>query len=176
MIKNLMHSLSVNKTKALAFSGVVIAMYAAIMFITQSFAFLAYQIRIATSLYALSYFFPFLIIPLGLANSLSNILGGLGIWDIAGGFIVGIVTSGAVYLVRKYRLPMLLVIPIIILGPGCIVPLWLSPILGIPYSALLTSIGIGQIIPAILGYVMLKALERLGINAHENHGEKDTAE
>jgi hypothetical protein len=154
-------------SKKIALSGMIIAIYAVTMYLTQSFAFGMYQIRIATSLYALSYSFPFLIIPLGLANSLSNLLGGLGLPDIAGGFIVGIVTSAAIYGIRRFRLPKLLVVPVIILGPGLIVPVWLSPILQIPYPALVLSICIGQVLPGIAGYVMLRVLPVNRSGLHE---------
>jgi len=126
------------------------------MFVTQAFAFGAYQIRIATALYSLSYVFPFLVLPLALANGLGNSLGGFGILDLAGGFIVGIITSGTVYLTRRFKLPMILIIPTIILGPALIVPIWLSRLLGIPYIMLVLSIGIGQVTPAILGYILIK--------------------
>ena len=149
------------KTKILCISAVITALYVTVMYLTQSFAFGSYQIRIATSLYSLSYFFPFLIVPLGLANLFGNVIGGLGILDLVGGFAVGIVTSGGVYLVRKFRLPDLLVILIIILGPGLIVPVWLSYILEIPYFVLVISLCIGQIIPAVTGYLLIKILVKI---------------
>ena len=148
--------------KILCISAVAIALYAAVMFFTQTFAFGAYQIRIATGLYSLSYFFPFLVVPLGLANSVSNILlGGLGILDIIGGALVGFITSGGVYFVRKFRLNDLLVIPVIILGPGLIVPVWLSYILGLPYYMLAVSLCIGQILPAATGYLLVKIFAKI---------------
>ena len=55
---------NMNKVQKLTFSAMVIALYVVILSFTQSFSFGAYQIRIATSLYALSYLFPFLVIPL----------------------------------------------------------------------------------------------------------------
>ena len=149
-----------NKTKTVIFSGLTIAMYVTIMYFTQEFAFGAYQIRIATCLYSLSYLFPFLIVPLGLANFLSNFLGGLGLVDILGGTLVGIVTSGLVHLVHRFRLPTFFIIPIIIFGPGLIVPIWLSPITGIPYPVLVFSLSVGQTLPAILGYTLVKILEK----------------
>ena len=156
-----------SKTKIICISGIVMAMYIAIMFATQGFAFGAYQIRIATALYALSYLFPFLVLPLALANAISNAAGPMGILDIVGGFIIGIITSGAVYLVRRFSLPMTLVIPIIILAPALVVPIWLSRILVIPYTVLVVNIAIGQIIPAIVGYLLIKALsahtKRMGL-------------
>ena len=152
-----------NKTTALTFSAIIMAMYIVIMYTTQSFAFGAYQIRVATCLYALAYLFPFLIVPLGLANSLSNVLGGLGILDIVGGFAVGIAAAGCAGLIRAFNLPKELVIPVIILAPGLIVPLWLSPITGIPYWPLVLSLCIGQTVPAVLGYLLIRLLPKAGI-------------
>ena len=149
-----------SKTSKLTISALVMAMYIAIMLATQSFAFGAYQVRVATGLYALAYVFPFLVVPLGLANSLSNLIGGLGILDIVGGFGVGIVTAGGAYLLGAARLPKGLVIPVIIAGPGFIVPLWLSPITGIPYLPLVASLCIGQTLPGILGYVLIRLLAK----------------
>ena len=148
-----------NKTKKLCISGVIMAMYIAIMFATQGFAFGAYQIRIATALYALSYTFPFLVIPLALANTLANSMGPMGVLDMVGGFIIGIITSGGVYLVRRFNLPMILVIPVIILAPALVVPIWLSYILNIPYTALVISLAIGQTLPAIVGYMLIKIFD-----------------
>lgn len=66
-------------TQKVAISGLVMAVYLVIMSLTQGFAFGQYQIRLATSLYALSAIYPFLIVPLGLSNLLANtLMGGLG--------------------------------------------------------------------------------------------------
>ena len=152
---------NISKTKKLCISGIVIAMYVIIMFFTQHFAFLQFQIRIATALYSLSYIFPFLIVPIGLANALSNfMMGGLGPPDVIGGFIAGIVISSAVYLIRRFKLPMILIIPTIILGNGLIVPIWLSYLIGVPYFVLAISISIGQIPSGITAYLLIKLLDR----------------
>ena len=45
---------NMSKVQKLTFSAMVIALYVVILYFTQSFSFGAYQIRIATSLYALS--------------------------------------------------------------------------------------------------------------------------
>ena len=152
------------KTRILCISAIIAAIYVVVMYFTQSFAFGAYQIRIATCLYSMSYFFPFLILPLGFANLLSNFLfGGLGMLDIIGGALVGFVTGGGVYLVKRFRLSDLFVIPIIIFAPGLIVPIWISYILELPYVALAVSICIGQIIPAVAGYFLIKTLSKIKI-------------
>ena len=49
-----------DRVQKMTFSAMVIALYVTVLYFTQSFSFGAYQIRIATALYALSYLFPFL--------------------------------------------------------------------------------------------------------------------
>ncbi|MBE6049108.1 MAG: QueT transporter family protein [Clostridium sp.] len=149
------------KNKQLVISGLVIALYTVVMIVTQGFAFGAVQIRIATTLYALAYIFPFLVLPLGLANVLSNmLLGGLGAADIIGGGLVGILTSLLVYGVRKYKLNInLTAIPIVFI-PGLIVPIWLCVILKIPYLPLAFSLCLGQVVPAALGTALIKILQK----------------
>ncbi len=153
---------NMSKTQKMTFSAMVIAIYVVIMFFTQSFAFGAYQIRIATAMYALSYLFPFLVVPLGLANFISNmVMGGMGIFDIVGGCIVGMVTSGLIVQIRRLNLNKWLMILPIILVPGLGVATWLSYLLNMPYSALALSLCIGQITPAICGVILVKALEKV---------------
>ncbi len=156
-----MQPINMSKTKKIAFSGIVTALYVIIMYFTASFAFGAYQIRIATALYALSYAFPFLVLPLAIANMLSNILNGQ-ILDILGGFIVGLLTSGLIASLKmiKNKWGAVLIIPIIVLLPGFIVPIWLTYILGVPYWALVASLLIGQVIPAVIGYIIISIIIR----------------
>jgi len=135
-------------------------MYIAVMFVTQSFSFLAIQFRVATTLYSLGYIFPFLIAPIGFANALSNLLmGGLGVLDVVGGFLAGVIVSALSYLVRRYKLPTLLIVPIIMFGNGLIVPIWLSYLLGIPYLMLVVSVSLGQIPSAIAAYILITILD-----------------
>lgn len=147
-------------TQKLTISALVIALYVVIMMFTQSFAFGQYQIRIATSLYSLSAIFPFLVIPLGLSNFISNtVMGGLGPLDMLGGTLVGIITSYVIVLIKKNNLPNYLVALAITLIPGLCVPIWLSLLLNIPYLVLATSLLIGQVIPGIVGAIIVTALE-----------------
>ena len=128
-----MENQTFTNVRKLTTSGIVIALYVVILFMTQSFSFGAYQIRIVTSLYALSYLFPFLVIPLGLANFIANMLGGFGIIDMVGGFIVGIVTSGIVMLIknstcRVYDLFPITLVPALVSHYGC--HLWSTCLMG----------------------------------------------
>ena len=147
-------------TKKLTVSALIISLYVVIMLGTQWFAFGQFQVRIATSIYALSYIYPFLIIPMGIANLLSNtFMGGLGVLDMLGGALVGIITSSLIYFIRKYNLnEWLIAIPIVFI-PGLLVPIWLSYLLHVPYLPLAISLCIGQIIPSILGVLLVKKLK-----------------
>ena len=92
-------------TRKLTISAMVVSLYIVVLYVTQSVSFGAYQIRIATSLYALAYAFPFLVIPMGIGNLISNFLfGGLGILDMMGGFGVGVLTTGIIVGMRKLGL------------------------------------------------------------------------
>jgi uncharacterized membrane protein len=142
-------------------SGLVIALYVIVMFLTQSFAFGQYQVRIATSIYGLAAIYPFLVVPLGIANFLSNtLMGGLGILDMVGGFFVGLLTAYFCHALRKVNV-YLVGLPILIIPTLC-VPIWLSYLLNIPYIALVISVGIGQIIPAVAAVLLIKYLEKRG--------------
>ncbi len=145
--------------RRLAASGLVMAIYVIVMYFTQSFAFGQYQIRIATGIYALAAIHPFLIIPLGLANSLSNFLfGQFFLPDVLGGLIAGILTSAACYFLRKIS-KYLVAVPILLI-PSLVVPAFISSVIQVPYTALAISIGIGQILPGIVGVILLTYLEK----------------
>ena len=157
---------NMSKMQKLTLSAMVIALYITVLYYTQSFSFGAYQIRIATALYALSYLFPFLVIPLGLANFIANMLfGGLGLLDMCGGFLVGIVTTALIAGIRKLNLNRWLIVFPILLVPGLGVSIWLSYLLEMPYLPLATSLCIGQAIPAICGVLLVKVLERIHIGS-----------
>ncbi len=152
---------NMSNVQKLTFSAMVIAIYVVIVFCTQGFSFGAYQIRIATALYALSYLFPFLVLPLGLANLLSNLIGGMGLLDLIGGFIVGILTAACGVVIRKQKWnKWLLALPIIFI-PGLGVATWLSYILKMPYGLMALNLCIGQLIPGICGALLVKVLERV---------------
>lgn len=148
-----------SKVRRITISAIVIAAYVVVMFFTQSFAFGAYQIRIATSIYALASIYPFLIVPLGLANFLSNtLMGGLGLPDMIGGFIVGILTASSCYYLRKINI-YLVALPVLVV-PTILVPIWLSYLIHVPYLILVVNIGLGQIIPSVVGVLIVKYLEK----------------
>ncbi|MBS4914208.1 MAG: QueT transporter family protein [Veillonella sp.] len=170
-------------TKKLTVSGLCLALYIVVMLITQGFAFGQYQVRIATALYGLASLFPFTVIVFGLANLISNfIMGGLGPIDAIGGCIVGLVTTGGIVIGKRLGFGNWIVIPFIALVPSLVVPLWLAPLLDLPYALLVTSLLVGQSISAVFSYFLVNALERvMGLKTVETSGvskatEADVAE
>lgn len=155
-----MNNEKMNQVQKLTLSAMVIALYVVILYFTQSFSFGAYQIRIATSLYALSYIFPFLVFPLGLANFIANMLfGGFGIADMLGGCLVGMATTVSVVAIRKLKWNRCLIALPIILVPGLGVATYLCLFLNLPYGALAMSLCIGQTMPAVVGVLLVQSLE-----------------
>ena len=152
---------NMSKVQKLTVSAMVMALYVVVLYFTQSFSFGAYQIRIATALYALAYLFPFLVLPLGFANFIANFLfGGLGLLDWFGGCSVGIIVTAIIVLIRRKGWSRWLMILPIILVPGLGVPSYLSYLLHVPYSVLATSLCIGQSVPAVCGVVLVNVLQR----------------
>lgn len=152
---------NMSKVQKLTVSAMVMALYVVVLYFTQSFSFGAYQIRIATALYALAYLFPFLVLPLGFANFIANFLfGGLGLLDWFGGCFVGIIVTAIIVLIRRKGWGRWLMILPIILVPGLGVPSYLSYLLHVPYSVLATSLCIGQSVPAVCGVVLVNVLQR----------------
>ena len=156
-----MVKVNMSKVQKLTVSAMVMALYVVVLYFTQSFSFGAYQIRIATALYALAYLFPFLVLPLGFANFIANFLfGGLGLLDWFGGCFVGIIVTAIIVLIRRKGWSRWLMILPIILVPGLGVPSYLSYLLHVPYSVLATSLCIGQSVPAVCGVVLVNVLQR----------------
>jgi uncharacterized membrane protein len=153
---------NLNRTKKLTVSAAVMALYVVLMYLTQSFSFGQYQVRIATALYALAYLFPFLTVPLGLANLLSNLLmGGFGFFDVFGGGLAGILTAGCCALLGKYRVNRWLVALPVALIPALLVSAWLSYLLALPYVAMAASLLVGQAIAGLVGALLVRALWKI---------------
>ena len=160
-----------SRMQKMTFSAMMMAIYIVVLYLTQSFSFGAYQIRIATSLYALSYLFPFLVFPLGFANLISNMLfGGFGIADMIGGCLVGILTTASIVLIRKKGCNRTFIAVPIVLIPGLGVAVYLFYFLNIPYWLMALNLCIGQLIPAVVGVVLVKVLERVWHPVHSASG------
>ena len=153
---------NMDKTRKLCFSGAVMAIYIVLMYLTQSFAFGQYQVRIATAIYSTAYLFSFLAVPLALANLLSNLLmGGFGFFDIVGGGLVGLLTAGCCAWLGKKRLSVALTALPVTLIPALGVASWLSYLLGTPYWVMALSLLVGQFISGIAGVLLTSALKKI---------------
>ncbi len=153
---------NLSKTQKLCFSGAVMAIYILLMYLTQSFAFGQYQVRIATAIYSVAYLFEFLVVPLALANLLSNLLmGGFGFFDIVGGGLVGLLTAGCCAWLGKHRLSRSLTAVPIALIPALGVASWLSYLLSVPYWVMAGSLMVGQLIAGIAGALLTGALWKI---------------
>lgn len=148
-------------TKKLTTSAIYIALYVILMFFNQAFAFGAVQVRVATALYGLVWVFPFLIVPSALANMLSNTLyGGLGIIDILGGALVGLLTALAIYTLKRIGAPQWTVFFPVTLIPGIVVPLYLHSLIHVPVLPLMASLLVGQAICGIVSIALVSAMEK----------------
>ncbi len=151
------------RSRKFVFSAMCMALYIVTMAMTQSFAFGPYQIRIATAVYGLCALYPFLMVPLSLANVISNgLMGGLGILDMVGGFCVGMVTTGLIVWGKKYGLGNWIIGAAVTLAPGLMVPMWLCVIFDLPYWVLASSLLVGQCVCGAVSMIWVSALERVG--------------
>jgi uncharacterized membrane protein len=148
-------------TQKLTLSALCMSLYLVVMLCTQSFAFGQYQVRIATALYGLSAIFPFLIVPFGLVNMVSNaVMGGLGPLDMLGGTAVGILTTALIVFGKKRGWGNWIILVSTTFIPGLGVPLWLSYLLQVPYLVLVSTVIVGQAISGVAGMLLVNALER----------------
>ena len=141
-----------NTTQKLVLSAIMMALYIAILFVSQAISFGAVQ----------TYIFPFLVFPISLANAIANSFGGLGLIDVVGGFCASFLTTGSIYLIRKAKLSSWFIILPILLVPALVVPIWLSALLKLPYFALVINLLLGQLVPSILGAVLVRELAKRG--------------
>ena len=149
------------QTQKVTIAGIAIALYIVMMMCTQTFAFGQYQVRIATAMYGLSAIFPFLIVPFGVANVISNtLMGGLGPLDMIGGGIVGILTTSVIVLAKRFGCGNWCILLAITLIPGLGVPVWLSIILDLPYWLLASTVVVGQFVCGLAGMALVTALEK----------------
>ena len=140
-------------SKKITFGGIIMALYIVLTGTFASLSFGAIQIRIANVLYGLALPFPFLVAPLTLSVVLSNLIfGGLGLVDIVCGSLTTFITT---YLISKCKKPVL-VIPIIVFGIGAGISLYLSKLIHVPFLVLFVQIALGQVIPAVLSYLIVR--------------------
>ena len=120
-------------------------------------------------MYALAYVYPFLVVPLGIANLIANFLfGGLGPLDMFGGCFVGMATTWLIVQIRNHNWNVWLTVLPIWLVPSLVVSTWLSYLLHLPYSMLVVNLGVGQLVPGICGVFLIQALSRVYLTHKES--------
>ena len=107
----------------------------------------------------MAFVYPFLVVPLGLANFIANFLfGGLGFIDMIGGCFVGMATTWLIVQVRQRHSNLWLAALPIWWVPTLCVSAWLAYLLNLPYAVLVSSLAVGQLPPAICGVLLIQAL------------------
>lgn len=147
-------------TFKLAFSGIIIAAYLVVLELMPGLSFRLIQVRMADALFGLVYLYPFLALPLAIANSVGNLFGGIGLPDVIGGFFAGLFTALGVLAVKRAHLnEWLTALPTVVVS-AALVPVWLAPVLHVPYWLAAVSIGVGEIPAGIVGVLLMKGIRR----------------
>ncbi len=126
--------------------GLIAACYIALVWIFQAISFGPIQLRVAEALTLLPILFPEAIGGIFVGVLLSNILGGLGPWDIFGGSLVSLL---AAYITWRYKESFIAYASPILLN-AFLISLYLHFIFELPYWIMVFSIGLGQAIVILL--------------------------
>ena len=154
------------KSKNLALSTVLAALYIALFISLTGISFLQFQIRVADALLPLSIIFGWpAIIGLTIGTFLSNTTGGLGPVDMIGGALANFVATFLMWKMRKIKLFNSIDLSniLIILCGNLIITIivgsYLSFLLFIPLDVTIIGVFFGSLISMnIIGYILLKAL------------------
>lgn len=145
------------KTKKLVLSGVIAAVYVVITVVFQPISFGPMQLRVSEALTILPFIEPLFIPGLYVGVLVSNLIAGLGAWDIwFGSFLTLIAAILTWKMPNKYlaALP-----PILVNAFG--VSAYVAPLYEVPYWPTVLSIGVGQaIVLYLLGIPLLKIFEK----------------
>ncbi|MFR5847391.1 MAG: QueT transporter family protein [Streptococcus salivarius] len=149
-----------NTTQKLVLSAIMMALYIAILFVSSHFLWCGSDASGHCFIW-INLHLPIFGIPL-VKLMPSQLFGGLGLIDVVGGFCASFLTTGSIYLIRKAKLSSWFIILPILLVPALVVPIWLSALLKLPYFALVINLLLGQLVPAILGAVLVRELAKRG--------------
>ena len=103
-----------------------------------------------------------MVVPLCLANAIANSIGGQRNIEDDARNCASFLATGSIYLIRKIKLSSWFIVLPILLVPSLVVPIWLSALLKLPYVALVINLILGQLVPAILGAVLVHELAKRG--------------
>lgn len=128
-------------------NAVLAAAYAALALLLPATGLV--NLRIATGLYVLAALDRRLVAGLAIGNALAGIPQGP--LDVAGGFVVGLLTAVAcAYLGERLAPVAVLVVPVVL------VPLWLTWLAAVPYPVVVLAVLKGQAFSAAFGWALLR--------------------
>ena len=145
--------------KKLTRSALIAALYVLLVFVFQVSSFGPIQIRVAEALTVLPILFPEAVLGIFVGVLLSNILGGMGMWDILGGSLISLVAAMITY---KYRESWVAYAAPIVLN-AVFVSLYLKFIFHLPmsYWFMVLTVGLGQSVAVLgLGIPLIKQLKK----------------
>ena len=138
-------------------AGIIAALYTALTYALAPLSYGPVQLRISEALTVLPILYPEAIAGLFVGTMLSNMLGGLGPWDIFGGSTVTLI---AAFLTHRYKNSLTAYLSPVILN-GLFVSLYLSVLYGVPYWLTVLSIGASEALVVFgLGYPLIRLLRR----------------
>lgn len=147
--------------KKLTRSALIASLYVLLVFVFQGSSFGPIQIRVAEALTVLPILFPEAVSAIFVGVLLSNILGGMGMWDIFGGSLISLVAAMITY---KYRESWVAYAAPIVLN-AVFVSLYLKFVFHLPmsYWFMVLTVGAGQAVAVLgLGIPLIKQLKKYG--------------
>ncbi len=154
------------KTREIAFGGMVAALYVVLTFVAQAFGLAsgAIQVRFSEALCLLPCLMPAAIPGLTIGCVLANLLTGCALWDVVFGSLATLIGAIGTRMMRKK--PLLSWIPPV-LSNTVIVPIVLMKVYGVDtaWPLLTFQIFAGEMISVcVLGLLVYKAAERVNKN------------
>jgi len=138
-------------------AAVIAAVYVVISYLLLPLSFGLVQFRAAEALTVLPILYPEAILGIYVGCLLSNIIGGLGVWDVFGGSAVTLLAALVTYF---YRGSVVAYLSPVILN-ALLVSLYLSRIFGAPYWITAGSIAVGEAgVIFLLGVPLVRYLRR----------------
>ncbi|HHV94357.1 MAG TPA: QueT transporter family protein [Firmicutes bacterium] len=144
-------------TRRLVRAALIAAVYILLVYIFAGVSFGIFQFRPAEALTLLPILYPEAVPALFVAVMLSNILGGLGPWDIFGGSLVTLLAAWITYRYRRswiaYASP--------IVCNALLISIYLHLIFEVPYWLAAVGIGVSEAFSVlVIGIPLLKLIER----------------
>jgi len=156
------------RIRYIATAGLIAAIYVLLIVIFYYSSFLVNQIRFAEALTVLPFLTPAAIPGLFIGCFLGNIMGGLGWIDIVIGPLLTLAAAIATRTIRvsfgdtKTGMALAPLPPVLLNAFG--VPFYLSSMYAVDYWAVVTSIGLGQLVACyVIGLPLLILLRKRGI-------------